>query len=201
MKNRIHALAILLVLSAIILPCARGQTILFDQANITVEPGDTIVLQISGNTGTLEILGFSLYLNLSDDARPSPLTVTGAALGAEWTYFGGGPALPQVIPASGNSQDYGNALTPDFNPLPAGTYGLTTLTIKVSDLATPSVVPYVLQSTLSSTFLDGDFNEFTPSPATLTITIVPEPATGTLIGLAVIALTLRRSRNRHFKNS
>lgn len=173
---------------------AWSQTIIFDKSNITVSPGDTFTLQISGNTGIKDISAFSLFVNVGVvDASPSPFSITAATLGPLWTYSGGSPTLPQVVPyAPTNSQDYGNAFA--NSTLSPGTYLLTTLTIKVSNSATFTPTPYTFASTLSTLFLDGSFNDYTPTPAQLSITVIPEPATCALLGASFTLLLFRRRR-------
>lgn len=171
------------------------QTIVFDKTDITVSPGDTFTLQISGNTGSEDISAFSLFLNVSIvDASPSPFSVSFASLGPLWVYSGGSPSVPQVIPyVPVNSQDYGNAFSTSPSLAP-GTYLLTTLTIKVSETAGFSLTPYTLASTLSSVFLDSGFDTYTPAAAQLNITVIPEPATCALLGLGLTGLLFRRRR-------
>jgi PEP-CTERM motif len=109
-----------------------------------------------------------------------------------------------VIPASpGNAHDIGGTVGLNPGQLPNLTYFVATLTFSISPSAAPGV--YTITTTTVSPHVSeatnhtaaGPFMDMNLSPMTYTITVVPEPATWSLIGLGalgVVGLNLLRAR-------
>jgi PEP-CTERM motif len=109
-----------------------------------------------------------------------------------------------VIPASpGNAHDLGGTVGVMPGQLPNTTYFVATLTISISGSAAPGVYtiststlsPHVSEAT--NHLAAGPFMDMNLPSTTYTITVVPEPATWSLIGLGalgVVGLNLLRAR-------
>lgn len=109
-----------------------------------------------------------------------------------------------VIPASpGNAHDIGGTVGLNPGQPPNTTYFVATLTFSISALAVPGV--YTITTTTVSPHVSeatnhtaaGPFMDMNLPSTTYTITVVPEPATWSLIGLGalgVVGLNLLRAR-------
>jgi hypothetical protein len=165
-----------------------AQTLILTPSTTALAPGSVFTLQIHGDTGGHDILGFSLYLNMEGTDSTGLFTVTGFSLAAPWSYYGSSPASNSIIPNAGNSQDYGNALANDAQP--ASTYALTTLTVALSSSASVGYT-YSLQTSASSVMVDSLGNEYNFPSTSINLTVVPEPVTYVaLLGTVILAFAI-----------
>jgi PEP-CTERM motif len=176
---------------------------------------DTLNLQITGNTPA-NITGFDLILE-SSNAPSGDFKITANTVPSGWTpagTFGNETLTTGASDHSGFVQNPDNLGAAAPNAVPASSFSspamLDTLTLMV--LAGTPAGTYVFRTTPSYTKIGGGtttrFSDVTNAgdpnspymitPATFTITVVPEPATMSLMGLGALGSLglniLRRKR-------
>lgn len=175
-----------------------GQTFTFDI---------TLAVANSGTDPVPNVTGLSYWFETSA-VNNSFFTITARNLsGSQFTDAQSSPTFPVAIVKGGDASDLG-ATTPGGNTvLPSNaSYFVATLTIKV-DPSTPAGT-YTIATTTNSSNTDhskttavgdGSFARHEPAAAVYTITVVPEPATLSLLalsGLGSFGLNVLRRRRR-----
>ncbi len=184
-----------IALSAVFAFSAQAQTLILEPSATVLGPGDTFSLKVSLNTGGLPIAGFSVFFNMAGTDAAGSFIVQTETLSPDWVFLTAEPTLPAVLPDSGESQDYGNATTPDTEDLPvSASLWLFTLQIQPSLATVPG--NYTIMATADSLFFYDFVNEGTevhlPS-SSINVTVVPEPSTLLLaLSSAGILVLLRR---------
>jgi hypothetical protein len=169
-----------------------GQSLIFDKSAIEVSPGETFTLGVSLDTGLHDINLWLLYVYTTGSVEL--LSITSATLGLEWEYFGD-PEWPIAVPAEpANSGELGLAFPIGPEPLPPGTWQLTTLTLRLSETA--SFGSFQFMTTPDSAFFDGVDNALYPTAAVLNVNVVPEPSASVLLSAAACLNLLFGPRSR-----
>lgn len=188
-------LAAIAALGVMLAADARAQTLILEPSATELGPGDTFTLKVSLNTGSLPIAGFSVYFNMAGTDASGSFIVQSETLSPDWIFLGGGPTLPEAIPDTGFSQDYGYTATPTLEDLPASTdLWLFTLQLQLGLALAPG--NYTIRTTTDSGFYYDLQSEgvqvYLPSSA-IAVTVVPEPSTLLLaLTSAGIIVFLRR---------
>ncbi len=183
------------------------------QNNITLNTGTTsFSLDVSSSWSGYSSVGLSYWLQVPTSVA-SDFSITGVSYGS--TFPNGNNTSPATVlftdstPAEGaasgftlETRDLGAVVADTNNPAAAGTYSDTAMTINLSGLAPGT---YTLEATFSGSRISeqsesGNFNDHAfASPSTFTITVVPEPATLSLLGLSGLGsfgLTMLRARRK-----
>ena len=190
---------------------AQTATILATPDNFIVNPGGTFNVTFSLQSGPAVVSGFDLFLESNSANVDNNFSITMRSLAHPGTDAGT-PSFPDTISTSTsdhagyaqNLHDQGAFFSTDQNVptdlvtltlqagnlTPGGTYTFFTTS---SDTATENKATLVFGGPSST----DDFNQFSVTPASFTVTVVPEPATWSLVSLGALAsfgLTLRRRR-------
>lgn len=169
---------------------ASAQSWTFTPSQVSAAPGASILLDVGIDTGGEELYSFSLYFNVDDSI--GQFRIVNADLDADWSYLLDPPAMPEVVPdRPDQSQDYGLAIAND-GPLPAGIYHLTTLTLAIDPAA--FFGDYTFSTGISSIFVDGSMQEFTPAFGEVMLSVVPEPSAVWLLACGCVPFLRRRRR-------
>jgi hypothetical protein len=180
--------------------------------SITLNSGTTsFSLDVSSSWTGYSSQGLSFWLQVPS-AVASKFSITNVTYGSTWaTGNQGSPSTVLFNDTSGAAsgftlEDRDLGATVNGGPtIAAGSYLATSMTINLSGLAPGT---YTLESTFltpkiseqtDSNFGDNAFQNGTASPATFTITVVPEPATLSLLGLSglgSVGLTMLRARRK-----
>ena len=156
--------------------------------SITITTTGTFTLDLSIVT-TFQSIGITYFLQMLDAAGLGQFEISA------WNNDGspfirelpGVVGFPQGVLDPVNDFDLGGAIPDVNNPLPAGSYFVATLTlIPTSGAYTPGVYHIHLDS--RGIVVDNNFNEHAITSNTVTITVVPEPATAALAVMAGVML-------------
>lgn len=196
-------LPVIVALAAMLTITAQAQTLILEPDSTVLGAGDTFSLKVSVNTSGLPIAGFSVYFNMAGTDATGSFVVQSEILSPDWNFFGTEPTLPAAIPDVGPSQDYGSAVTPDWENLPASSdLWLFTLQITVASSIAPG--SYTLQATTDSIFFYdvlSEGKEFHLPSSSIAITVVPEPSSLVLALLSAgIFVLLQRKTGSRRKN-
>jgi len=170
--------------------------------------GDSFTFDITlsvTNTGTdpvPNVNGFSLWFETSA-ANNSYFTITSRTLSTFTDPNTPGLTYPQAIVAGGNTNDLGGTGT---TQLTNNSYMVMSITIKI-DASTPAGTYTIFSTTTNSNpdhskrsvASDSSFTSHPLAQTAYTITVVPEPATLSLLGLGSLGslgLTMLRARRK-----
>jgi hypothetical protein len=179
------------------------------QNSITLNSGTTsFSLNVSSSWSGYSSVGLSYWLQVPSSVA-SAFSITGVTYSS--TFPNGNQTSPATVlfndsvagdgAASGftiETRDLGAVVANTSMPVAAGTSADTTMTINLNGLAPGT---YTLESTFSGSRIseesDNSFGDHAFPVSTFTITIVPEPATLSLLGLSglgSLGLTMLRAR-------
>jgi PEP-CTERM motif len=163
----------------------------------------TLAVANSGTDPVPNVNGFSLWFETAA-VNNSFFTITSRTLGSTFPDPQGTPGANEAIVKGGNATDLGGTAGPNQTVPSNASYLLETLTIKIAP-NTPAGT-YVISTTninsntdhsKDTTVGDGNFMRHDPASTTYTITVVPEPATLSLLGLSglgSLGMTMLRRR-------
>ena len=181
--------------------------------SITLNSGTTsFELDVSSSWTGYSSLGLSYWLQVPSSVAPK-FSIAGVTYSS--TFPNGNQTSPSTVSftdstagdgaASGFTlelRDLGSVVSDPTMPVAAGTVADTTMTINVAGLAPGT---YTLESTFSGSRISVESGNGNPPPdnpfpvSTFTMTVVPEPATLSLLGLSGLGsmgLTMLRARRK-----
>jgi len=164
-------------------------------------PGTTVNLDVFLTFSGYNAYALSYWLEVSNAVAPY-LAITDI----QWFTFPdhGQPIYPILFTGSGDpgysreTFDLGGSAYPNY--IPPGTYHVTTITFSLASNAPNGAFTMLTTShnPVPSIVTDTDFNDNAIPTASFTITVVPEPSTFALLGLAAVgSCTLIYRRRKH----
>lgn len=164
-------------------------------------PGTTVNLDVFLTFSGYNAYGLSYWLEVQNALAPY-LAITDI----QWfTFLGHGQPIYPILFTGGGDPGYsretfdlGGSAFPDY--IPSGTYHVTTITFSLADNAPNGTFTMLTTShnPVPSIVTDTDFNDNAIPTASFTITVVPEPSTFALLGLAAVgSCTLIYRRRKH----
>jgi hypothetical protein len=162
----------------------------------------SIVLTFAPGGSVANLEGLSYWFEQQNPSAPFNFSITlRDVTGSSFTDLQT-PGLTYPQSLNPQSADDLGALLPGSTGLGAGSYLIANLTINISPTAAPGI--YLLENTTTfgkiSVITDDAGNTFPISQALYSITVVPEPATWSLLALGGLGILARRPLRARTKN-
>ncbi len=182
---------------------APGSTIQFNiNLNVMIPPGGNPT-----DPGVQDVEGLTYFLQQTG-AGPFVFAIVGRNTSAspfsdsQFPDSAFAPATPDALSGSGptgsNSKDLGRLALSPMGSSPAGGYFVATITLSIAANAAPGT--YTIQSVntggKSAVINDSNGDTFPIQPASITITVVPEPSTYALLAFAAVGAAVVVYRRR-----